>query len=152
MYLATVIGMMVVLPIASILIEMTSAPGAGLVALIGKWFVFWVVGVRLLTAGISQLLRPEFTAGTIFQIKDPDATKIVSELGISNTAAGVIGVASLYLAGWTLPAAVYGLIFFALAGIRHIGNAGRNRTEDIATWTDIWAAVVLGVFVIATLL
>jgi hypothetical protein len=33
--------------------------------LLGRWFVFWAVGVRLLTAGIRQIAQPRFTAETI---------------------------------------------------------------------------------------
>jgi hypothetical protein len=151
MYILVVIGLMVVMPVLSILWEVTGAQNPSLVQLIGKWAVFWIVGIRLLTAGLSQMLRPDFTSRTIFEIDDPDAVKLVSELGISNIAAGALGVASLFVPGWALPAALYGFIFFALAGLRHIGNAGRNRAESVATVTDLWAAAVLGLFLVASL-
>ena len=61
MYLAIVILLMVVLPVGSILTEWASAPIATpLMLLVGKWFVFWSAGVRLLLAGIKQFFQPQF--------------------------------------------------------------------------------------------
>ena len=151
MYYVMVAGLMVVLPVASIVIEWLSGPGAELIPLIGKWFVFWAVGVRLCAAGIKQIVQPEFTARRIFGIEEPGAMKVVSELGISNVAIGAIGIASLYFPSWTLPAAIYGLIFFGLAGVRHLGNRKRNAIENMATATDLWAALVLAVYVIGAI-
>ena len=55
------------LPLLSILIEWLCINGSGdPVALIGKWFVFWAVGVRLLLASSRQVAQPAFTAQTIF--------------------------------------------------------------------------------------
>ncbi len=147
MYYVLVTALMVVLPIFSIAGEWLATPDASLILLIGKWFVFWVVGVRLFTAGIKQILQPEFTAKTIFEIEDPGATKVVSELGIANFAMGLLGLASLYFSSWTMPAAVAGVIFYGFAGIRHLGNQKRNSIENVATATDLWAALVLAVFI-----
>ena len=38
-------------------------------ALIGKWFLFWAAGVRLMLAAFRQLFQPEFTARQIFKIE-----------------------------------------------------------------------------------
>ncbi|HEY4203244.1 MAG TPA: DUF6790 family protein [Devosiaceae bacterium] len=147
MYNVMIAGLMFILPIASIIAEMTT-PGASLIILIGKWFVFWAVGLRLLTAGIKQLVQPGFTAKTIFEIEDPAAGKIVSELGISNLAMGVIGLLSLYFQNWVMPVAIYGVIFYGLAAVRHLGNKTRNATENVATISDAWVAIVLAVYLI----
>lgn len=152
MYYAIVAAFMVILPIASILIETIASPGSELILLIGKWFVFWAVGIRLLTAGIRQLLQPEFTARTIFEIEDSSALKIVSELGISNFAIGILGVASIYYLSLVMPAALYGLIFFGLAGIRHLANKRRNTIENVATVSDLWVAAVLAIYLGASVI
>ncbi|GAA0638948.1 DUF6790 family protein [Brevundimonas lenta] len=148
MYLIVVIGLTFVLPAASVLIEWLLPGHAGLIFLIGKWFVFWAVGVRLLTAGVRQMAQPEFTARTIFEIRDPDASKIVSELGAANVAIGSIGVASLYFEAWVLPAAVCGFIFYTLVGVRHLRNRQRKPDENLATYSDLWVAVVLAIYLI----
>ena len=147
MYYVMILALMVVLPIVSIVGEVIATPDASLILPIGKWFVFWAVGVRLFAAGLKQILQPEFTAKTIFEIEDPGAMKVVSELGIANVAMGLVGLASLYFPGWTMPAAVAGLLFYGLAGIRHLGNRQRNTIENVATATDLWAALALAVFV-----
>ena len=58
MYLAVVL-LMGVLPIASVLAEIAfSHSETRLPIFIGKWFVFWAVGVRLLLAGLRQIVNP----------------------------------------------------------------------------------------------
>ena len=149
MYMILVGALMVVLPILSILIEWIVEAPADLAALAGKWFVFWIAGVRLLAAGIKQMRDPAFTAREIFEIEAPDAMKLVSELGIANVSIGAVAVLSIVFPTWAIPAAVYGTIFYGLAAIRHFGNATMNAKERFATWTDLWAALVLGLFVAA---
>jgi hypothetical protein len=152
MYFVMVVGLMVVAPLLSIGIELLVAPGSGLIPLAGRWFVFWAVGMRLFTAGLRQVLKPEFTARTIFDIEDPAAFAVVTELGVSNIAIGVLGLASIYLAGWVMPAALYGVIFYGVAAARHLANRHRNRMESIATWSDLWVAVVLAAFLVGSLI
>jgi hypothetical protein len=144
MYLAMVIGTMLVFPLASIVLEGFAYDHAVFeAALVGKWFVFWAVGVRLLIAGLRQIFQPRFTAETILGVKDADATLIVRELGFANTAIGIAGVASLFLAGWMLPLAVIGAIFYGLAGINHAKHRNKNRLQKVAMISDFYAAVVL---------
>jgi hypothetical protein len=92
------------LPIASIAIELLVRPEAGLIAAAGKWFVFWGVGIRLFLAGISQAVRPSFTASNIFRIEDTAVEKIVGELGYANVSMGLAGVLSLLSQAWVAPA------------------------------------------------
>jgi hypothetical protein len=82
-YLAIVVLLMLVLPLASLLIE-TREPG---LALVGKWWNFWVIGVRL------------FTAEVIFHATSADSHVVVRELGIANLCIGALGIASLWLPG-----------------------------------------------------
>jgi hypothetical protein len=96
-----VIASMLIFPMASIGLEaFVQNHGALDVAIVGKWFVFWAVGVRLFIAGLRQIVQPRYTAETILGVKDPDATLIVRELGFANTAIGSAGLGSIYLAGW----------------------------------------------------
>src|ERR1700722_1469468 len=127
MYLAMVIGLMGGLPVASIALEVfTQDHGVLEAAVVGKWFVFWMVGARLFMAGLRQILQPRYTAETILGVKSPDATLIVRELGFANTAIGSAGLASLFLAGWMLPLAVIGAIFYGLAGINHTTHGSQK--------------------------
>lgn len=133
--------LMLAAPLAAIAIEAMMS-GGSLIALAGKWFVFFF-GLRLLLAGFYQLAKPDFTAKTIFRIADPNAMKIVSELGIGNIAIGALGVLTIVNANWVVPAAIAMAIFCALAGGKHVMNAQRTASENWALWSDLWAAVVL---------
>jgi hypothetical protein len=133
---------MVVLPVAATLADYFLY-GTGFIAAALKWFVFWGVGVRLASAAIRQMTKPEFTAGHIFEIHDPKANKLVLEIGFGNLAIGLIALLSLWFREWTVPAAVAGVIFFGLAGIQHMRNKPETSGEKLAMWSDLFIAVVL---------
>lgn len=143
MYLTVIILLMAVLPIASIVVEYAFFGGGDLVLLVGKWFVFWAVGIRLLLAGVRQTVNPEFTAREIFDIKDPAALITVQELGFANLAFGTLGVFSLFVPAWIPAAALAGGLFYGLAGVRHAMKAERNQTESIAMISDLFIFVIL---------
>ncbi len=86
--IATILILMFAAPLAAIAIE--AAAGGALLPLVGKWFTFFL-GLRLLSAGVMQCIKPQFTAQTIFRIADPNARKIVKELGFANMAMGGVG-------------------------------------------------------------
>jgi len=153
MYLAVVVLLMGVFPAVSILIEFFALHSdAGLVFLIGKWFVFWAVGMRLLLAGVRQMANPAFTADTIFGIKDKAAEVIVRELGFGNFAIGVLGGLTLLNREWVVPAAIAGGLFYGLAGGLHLRKGDRNTNENIAMVSDLFIFVVLAFYLAATVL
>lgn len=146
MYFIIVIVFMFVAPIGSIYAEHlhNTAP---LLALVGKWFVFWSVGVRLLLAGLRQYFQPSFTAKEIFHIEGDGVLLVVRELGIANFCAGVIGMLSLLHPAFTLPAALYAAIFYGIAGFRHIAEKNRSANENLAMISDLFVFVVLAGYV-----
>lgn len=105
----------------------------------------------MFAAGLKQILQPEFTAKQIFKMKTDEALPIVRELGISNLAAGIVGIASVIASSFLLPIAIYATIFYGAAGIGHIKQKDRSANENLALWTDVWIAVVLLAFVIWSL-
>ena len=116
MYLLIIGLTMLVLPVASILIEAALHHGS-LLWLIGKWFVFWAVGARLMLAGIRQYFQPSFTSRDIMGIETPEVHILVRELGGANIAFGTLGLASIALPDFVLPAAIAAGIFYTVAGI-----------------------------------
>jgi hypothetical protein len=152
MYFASIVLLMAVLPLASILLEHLLVSGSDTVVLIGRWFVFWAGGARLAIAGLRQIGQPSYTARTIFEIADPAAGKVVVELGFANLALGVVSLCSIVRADWVLPAAVVAGLYYGLAGIRHVMNAGRNRIETWATVSDLLVALVFASYVVLALL
>jgi hypothetical protein len=149
MYVYIVAGFMIALPAISIIAEVLLGNHAGLsVALAGKWFVFWTVGVRLFVAGLRQMIQPRYTAETILGIKSEESWLIVRELGFANCAIGSIGIGSLYFPGWLLPAGIAGAIFYGLAGINHCYHKARNFLQNAAMISDLFAATVLLIFIV----
>lgn len=107
MYIYIVVLFMGFLPLASIAIEALAAHGGtDVLSLVGKWFVFWSVGIRLFTAGLRQAIQPEFTARKIFELGDDAPLFLVQELGFANIAIGLVGLVSIARVGWVMPAAL----------------------------------------------
>ena len=151
MYYAMVWGLMLVLPALSVIIEYTLTSAPDLTWLVAKWYVFWGVGIRLLTAGTKQVVRPGFTARTIFKMDTPSAEKLVSEIGFGNLAIGMVSTMSLAFPTFVPPMALTGGIFLGMAGIKHVGNANRTSQETTALVSDLIIGVV-GIVTAALLL
>ena len=152
MYYAVIIVLMLVLPAGSAAAEYLMTGGsAGWLALIGKWFVFWAVGIRLLLAGARQLFRPALTAA-LLKITDPRANKLVRELAFGNIAIGTTGAATLMLPNWSLSAAMCGGLFYGFAGLQHLATRDRSTDETWAMVSDLFVFLVLGLYVGLSLL
>ncbi|MGA2056851.1 MAG: DUF6790 family protein [Bradyrhizobium sp.] len=147
MYIAVVALTMLILPLMSIAVEHGVHPDIALVTLMGRWFVFWGVGVRLALAGLRQFFQPSFTAREIFHTTSDEALPLVRELGVANFAAGIIALLSLWNAGFVPPSAIYAAIFYGAAGIVHITGRDRSRNENIAMASDLFIAAVLATYV-----
>jgi hypothetical protein len=143
-YFWVVGALMFAFPVASTVLD-TVLRNQGLLtaATVGKWFVFWAVGLRLLLAGLRQVIQPRYTAETILGINAPDALVVVRELGFANTALGVVGVGSIFAPAWTLPTATAGAIFYGLAGGNHLAHKKRNMMESVAMISDLFVSAVL---------
>ncbi|MGB6535974.1 MAG: DUF6790 family protein [Xanthobacteraceae bacterium] len=148
MYFLTVILLLFVFPVVSLGAELLWDHGAAdAIPLVGKWFVFWAVGVRLFIAGVRQVLAPQFTAESIFAIKDRAALPIVREVGFGNLAMGALGLASLARPDWLVPAAIVGGLYYGLAGGGHVLRRARDFNSRVAMLSDLAMLAVLGVFV-----
>ena len=149
MYLFIVLALMLVFPLTSVVVETLVRDHSVLLwTVFGKWWVFWAVGVRLLLAGIRQIIQPRYTAETILGIQGEDVLPVVRELGFANVAIGSLGVGSLFFPGWVQPAAVAGMLFYGLAGINHCTHKTRNFKKNIAMTSDIFTACVMLSFII----
>ena len=112
MYLAVVFLTMFALPVGAIAIEHSLLHSvAPVMALVGKWFVFWAAGVRLALAGLRQYFEPRFTAEEIFGVKGDGPLALVRELGIANFATGTVGILSLLRPDFVAPVAIAATIF-----------------------------------------
>jgi hypothetical protein len=143
MYYAVVATFMFAFPLLSIAIETAAGRPALGAALIGKWFVFWSVGIRLFTAGARQVIQPEYSANVILGLNNVESLLLVRELGFANLALGLVGMLSLLFPAWRLPVALSGGVFFGLAGVNHVLQAHRNQLENVAMVSDLFVAVIL---------
>jgi hypothetical protein len=120
MYFIVVIMLLLVLPAASVILESTiSAHGSSIMGLIGKWYVFWAGGVRLLLAGLRQVSQPRFTASEIFDLDNVKAFPIVREIGFGNLAMGTLAICTIFRGAWLVPAAMVVCLYYGLAGLGH---------------------------------
>lgn len=141
---------MFVFPVVSIVIDLLLGNNdTGLVAIVGQWFVFWAVGVRLLTAGVRQIIKPNLTSEGILGIKSKEAWQLVRELGFANVAIGLIAIISLWIAAWQPAAALAGGLFLLLAGIEHIPKKHRSLEENIAMGSDLFIGLLLFAYLVA---
>jgi hypothetical protein len=151
MYLSIVVLTMLLLRGGSVLLDHALHPHAVWMGLIGKWFVFWGVGVRLGLAGGRQLLQPRFTAREIFHMSGDEALPLVRELGVANLATAVVGLASLAAPSFVLPIAISAGLFYGVAGVRHVGERGKAFNETLAMMSDLFMAAVLAAYIATTL-
>ena len=141
-YFIVVIGQTVVLPVVSGIIELV-AVGGDPVLVFGKWWVFWGVGTRLLSAGIAQVSGKGATAAILgAAAPSVQVVQLARELGTANIGMGLAGLLAL-VPGWVLPAGLAGGIFLLLAGILHVTKKGKNAQEMLAIWTDLVVGVVV---------
>lgn len=147
-YLIGVLLLMVIMPVVSILSDVFRNGIPLSMALAGKWFIFWAVGIRLFTAGFKQAFQPQFTARNIFHLTDESSYPIVRELGYANICFGTIGILSLFIAEWRIVSAVASGIFYGIAGANHIIKKPAGANEMVALITDLFIFLFLLAYVI----
>ena len=150
-YLILNVSLLFILPVFSVISECIIEKESPDWMLIGKWFIFWAVGIRLFTAGIKQSSNPEFTATKIFHMKTAESFVVIRELGFANIALGVMGILSVINNNWRILAAVIGGLFFGLAGLQHLFKKPDSRNELIAMLYDIAVLLVIVFYLAFTL-
>ena len=152
MYILMITFIMFVFPIVSILVDLfVFRSSAGIMFLVGKYFVLWAVGIRLFTAGLRQAVNPRFTAEKILEIQGTEQFIIVQELGFANLAMGALGLSTMLFPNWLAPVALVGCLFFGLAGVRHIFSKERNLNETGALISNLVMTCVLLISLVSTL-
>jgi hypothetical protein len=150
MYVFAVAFLMFVFPIVSIAIELlVNKNHLAFIELVGKWFVFWAIGIRLFTAGLRQIIKPGLTSEGLLGIKGQAVWQIVRELGFANISMGLAGIISLWKPEWRLAIALIGGLFLLLDGILHIASKQRNFEENLDMYSDLAIGIIMAVFVIA---
>jgi len=151
-YLYYIIAVMFVFPLVSILIERAYQKKRELsqpvIETTAKWFIFWGVGVRLLTVGLSQALNPAFTA-SILEITD-NCFVAIKEIGFANISMGLLAVISLFVPSWRKAGGFCGGLYLGVAGFLHVGRIpeGINLKETIAMVSDIFIFVIVAFYLV----
>ncbi|MFM8445025.1 MAG: DUF6790 family protein [Methylococcus sp.] len=144
MYLYFILATLWILPLLAIGVEYRRKP-APLLELVGKWFLFLGVGVRLSVTGLSQILNPGFTAAILHL--ETGAYVIIQELGFTNLLLGGIALVSLFQPGYRI-LATGGAGFMGFAGLLHLSRLSpeTTRNEIIALISDLWIFTVAMVY------
>ena len=116
------------------------------VGLIGKWFIFSAVGLRLFIAGIKQTTDPAFTAKEIFHLDNPESFPIVRELGFANLCFGLVGIISLFLPQWRVVSAFGSGLYYGIAGLQHFLKKPDGINEKFALVTDVIIFILLSAY------
>ncbi len=114
--------------------------------LIGKWFIFSAVGLRLFIAGIKQTTDPAFTAKEIFRLNNPESFPIVRELGFANLCFGMVGIVSLFLPQWRVVSAFGSGLYYGIAGLQHFLKKPVGTNERFALVTDVIIFALLFIY------
>ncbi len=145
-YLVSLLVLMVILPAISVGVEYFPYPGAPIMPLVGKWFVFWAIGVRLFAAGLRQVAKPLFTLRDIFHVHDPSGQVVVRELGFANVCFGLAGILSLFISDWRPAAAFTGGLYMGIAGVYHLIKKPETPNEVVAMVSDIYILVIMAAY------
>jgi hypothetical protein len=116
--------------------------------LIGKWFIFYAVGLRLLLAGIRQIINPAFTAKEIFHIDGSESFPILRELGFANLCFGLVGLVSLFMPQWRVVSAFASGLYYGFAALGHLTSKSKGTNEKFALVTDVIIFILLAVYFI----
>jgi len=155
-YLYYILSVMLVFPL--ILTVQESYSGGHILSfremseILFKWFIFWGIGIRCLTAGLSQVMNPGFTA-SLLQL-DSAGFVVIRELGFANISMGLLGLLSLPLSRWRPAAAFCGGLFLGKAGILHLCRIpeGINPNETAAMVSDLFILAAAASYLILAFL
>ncbi|MFP4163894.1 MAG: DUF6790 family protein [Chitinispirillaceae bacterium] len=155
-HLVQILVIMVMMPLTFSTIEMLyrnkrdNASDSG--AIIFKWILFWAVGIRSVSAGLVQLIYPQYTAETIFELTSGTEFYIfIRELGVANFAIGTTAIISAGLKDWRLPTAFISLIFNTLLAINHIIHFQAGANQFASLGADFFVVVMLSYFLIKSI-
>ncbi len=150
-YFILVIAQTIVLPIGSGIVELALV-GGDPVLVLGKWWVFWGVGTRLLVAGVAQVSGKGPTNAILgATVPSEQERQLTRELGVANIGMGLAALLAL-VPGWALPAGAGGGAFLLIAGAMHVAKRNKNPEEVLATWTDLivgFVVIVLAGYTVA---
>ncbi len=119
--------------------------------LTGKWFIFWVAGVRLSFTGIKHIYRRGAAPAAFFYGEKKENFLMIRELGFANITIGVMGMLSVVNSNWRQIAGLAAAIFFGLSALQHFFIKPVNGKEMAIMVTDIIVFAILLLYLFFTL-
>lgn len=150
-YLVSVSVLTFIIPILAFMIEENLSQTPKIIELLGKWFIFSAVGLRLFFAGIKQATNPAFTAKQIFHIDSTDSYPILRELGFANICFGLVGIISLFKSEWRIVSAFASGLYYGIAGLQHLIKKPVSKNEQFALWSDLLIFTLLLIYFLITI-
>lgn len=150
-HMLQIILIMVVMPAICIVIELLRSKSGLSLNVVIKWILFWTVGIRSLSAGLVQLIHPQYTAETIFHLTGNEFYIFIRELGVANTAIGLSAIISFKMINWRVPVAFISFIFNLFLSINHIVNFQAGLNEAVSLGADLFVVVALGSFLMISI-
>ena len=154
-YFYYVVAVMLALPVISILVEIyffaRERNFHSVVEITAKWFIFWGLGMRSLTAGLSQAFNPPFTAALL---EVPESCFVaIREIGFANMSIGMTALISLFLPSWRKAACLCGGLYLGLAGFLHVSrmSGGINESEAIAMASNLFILSIVVIYFVCSL-
>ncbi len=106
-----------------------------------KWFIFWTLGIRSVSAGCMQLLNPAYTQA-LLQL-DSSSHMVIQELGGANIAMGLMCILSFFKPTMRKQAASCVAVFMTAAAVLHITRIGMSHTgELISLANDVFSILI----------
>ncbi|HTE28416.1 hypothetical protein [Flavitalea sp.] len=105
------------LPVLSVACEHHFGQAALTGTLIGKWFAFWAIGIRLLVAGFMQLTRKSNSRNHLSAREDSGMVKKAT--GVANLVLSALGFLCVASSEGSLLAAITVGVYLGLAGLQH---------------------------------
>jgi len=95
---------------------------------------------------LRQVIKPAFTAETIFHFKDKESHVVIRELGFANICSGLTAIISLFIPHWRIVIAFSAGLFFGIAGLNHVIRKPTNPNELIPLISNIFVFIVLVIY------
>ncbi len=119
------------LPLLSTILENQMDHSSWTKQQIGKWFIFWNLGIDLFFTGVRQASSPELSPGNVFRFKSQESHQLTRELGFANMALGSVGILSVINDQWRLIAAIGGGLYFGLAIMLYLAKGAGNHQHRV---------------------
>jgi len=110
--------LLAILPLLSAAAEHHFVHASISIILLGKWFMFWTIGIRLLIKGFVQVIRSRRNGNSSLLSKD-ETWEVAKILGLAKMALAGMGFLCVVNDQWSLLATITVGVYLGLTGFQH---------------------------------